>query len=129
MSNAGPEETGIEVKRLGGERCDLREVRMGRIEQPVSLAGGAGGGNGQDGRVQLADESVADGSEVRDRRRETPEIREVCRSEVNTLEVIGNFGGGDNEIRRRVAGVEVDEILDHGERQVLCSVGNSSAWG
>lgn len=53
--------------------------------------------------------------------------RELIHLDAFAGQIARNFGGNQNQVRRRVAGVEMNEIFEHRQRLMFRSVGETSA--
>ena len=100
---------------------------MRRVEQPISLMQRQNRGHDQQTSLSSPREFVAKAGQGRGRLWIPPIRRQVRYCDRVAHQIVGHFANGEHQIIGRVIGVDVDEILQHGEGLVLGRVAEAGS--
>jgi hypothetical protein len=100
---------------------------MVRIQQPVGLVGCQRGRHNKDRLAPPACEAVADRGKFDGCRCLAPGGRQAAGADVHTRHIVWYVRGCHDEIGWRIVAIEMNEVLDHGQRQMLRSIREPSA--
>src|SRR6266545_4021509 len=100
-------------------RTDSCEIGMGGIQQPVGFVGRQRRGHDENRSALSACEAIADRSKLRRGGSLTPGDRQAAGTHTDPRHIVRYIRRRDDKVRRRIVAIEMNEVLDHGQREML----------
>lgn len=117
----------IVVQRFYFPDSDSLVVRMCWIHQIIALVGSEDGRHEQQAMFSLLHEDIAELRESWRRCSFTPICRQTAGSNLLPAQILREFRYRQDQIRGRIVLVEVDKILQHGQRLMFGGIAEASA--